>query len=104
MVRAEACSVRVDLVYCPRVAAVDVRTLDLPQDATVRDAVAQSGILSAHPQLDLAKLRVGIWGRRCRLDKVLRQGDRIEVYRALTVDPKEARRQRHAGQKAARSP
>jgi putative ubiquitin-RnfH superfamily antitoxin RatB of RatAB toxin-antitoxin module len=94
--------VRIVVVYCPRPGEVDIRELDVPAPLTVRDALAASGLLEAHPAIDLATQRVGIWGRRCRLDDSVREGDRIEVYRPLRVDPKEARRLRYRAQKAGR--
>jgi putative ubiquitin-RnfH superfamily antitoxin RatB of RatAB toxin-antitoxin module len=94
--------VRIVVVYCPRPGEVDIRELDVPAPLTVRDALAASGLLKAHPAIDLATQRVGIWGRRCRLEDSVREGDRIEVYRPLRVDPKEARRLRYRAQKAGR--
>jgi putative ubiquitin-RnfH superfamily antitoxin RatB of RatAB toxin-antitoxin module len=94
--------VRIVVVYCPRPGEVDIRELDVPAPLTVRDALAASGLLEAHPAIDLATQRVGIWGRRCRLEDSVREGDRIEVYRPLRVDPKEARRLRYRAQKAGR--
>ena len=93
---------RVEVVYCPRPGEADTRELDLPAPLTVRDAIDASGLLDAHPQIDLARQRVGIWGRRCRLEDSVREGDRIEVYRPLMVDPKEARRLRERAHKAGR--
>jgi putative ubiquitin-RnfH superfamily antitoxin RatB of RatAB toxin-antitoxin module len=94
--------VRIEVVYCARPGEADIRELDLPAPLTVRDALAASGLLEAHPRIDLARQRVGIWGRRCRLEDSVREGDRIEVYRPLSVDPKEARRLRYRAQKAGR--
>ncbi len=64
--------------------------LTLQADATVNDALLASSL--ADPRG--AQLSVGIWGRRASLGMRLRDGDRVEIYRALTVDPKEARRVR----------
>ena len=93
---------RIELVYCPQSGEADIRELDLPAPLTVRDALAASGLLEAHPGINMATQRVGIWGRRCRLEDSVREGDRIEVYRPLSVDPKEARRLRYQAQKAGR--
>ena len=70
--------------------------LALPQGATVADALAAAG-LSAQV---LSALAVGVWGRTVPLMQPLRDGDRVECCRALTVDPKVARRQRCARQGA----
>jgi putative ubiquitin-RnfH superfamily antitoxin RatB of RatAB toxin-antitoxin module len=88
--------VRIVVVYCPRPGEVDIRELDVPAPLTVRDALAASGLLEAHPAIDLATQR------GCRLEDSVREGDRIEVYRPLRVDPKEARRLRYRAQKAGR--
>jgi len=62
--------------------------------STVREAIDRSGLLAAHPELAGTDLRVGIWNHRATLDAVVRANDRIEIYRPLTADPKEARRRR----------
>lgn len=74
--------------------------VQLPAGATVRDALAASGWRDACPGQDLAQADVGIWGRRCALDHPVREGDRVEVYRPLRVDPKVARRERFRRQGA----
>ena len=60
--------------------------------ATIRDAILASGLLALEPALRDAPLDVGLWNHRARLDAPVSDGDRIEVYRPLTLDPKEARR------------
>lgn len=69
--------------------------LELAPGATVADALAASEVLRHHPELGPAPA-VGIHSRRARPDQLLRDGDRVEVYRPLTLDPKEARRRRAA--------
>jgi len=66
----------------------------VPPGSTVATAVRESGILGAFPHIDPATARVGIFGRRVSMNHVLRPGDRIEIYRELTADPKTARRAR----------
>lgn len=81
--------IEVELAYSPRAGEVLRRTLALPEGATVAQGLALSG-------WDLpADLRVGIWGRLCTPEATLRDRDRVELYRPLAVDPKEARRQRY---------
>ncbi len=63
-------------------------------DATVATALQESGLLERFPDIDLSVNKVGIFGKLCKLDTGLRSGDRIEVYRKLIADPKEARRKR----------
>lgn len=70
----------------------DATRVDVPPGATVRDALAASGIADRHPGIDLSRL--GVFGRRVDAETPLAEGDRVEVYRPLPLDPKEARRRR----------
>lgn len=93
----------VELVYCPAPGQVDHSRLQLPPGATVMQALQASGVLQRQG-LQPEGLRLGVWGRACEPGAVLREGDRVEIYRGLLVDPKEARRlryQKHRAQKAA---
>lgn len=65
-----------------------------PTGTTVAQAITSSGILLKHPELDIAKCKLGIFGKLTKADAVLRDRDRIEIYRPLIADPKEVRRQR----------
>ena len=91
---------RVEVAYSPRAREVDHVSLDLAEGSTVLHALRESRLLERHPEIDLAQVKVGVWGRVVPLSQGLRAGDRVEVYRALVVDPKEARRQRYRGQRA----
>ena len=62
--------------------------LDLPEHATVREAIEASGIPRAYPTLDLATQKVGIFGKLVALEARLEPGQRVEIYRAITADPK----------------
>lgn len=66
----------------------------LAEGATVEDAIRQSGVLDAFPEIDLAKNKVGIFSKLVKLDEKLRDKDRVEIYRPLIADPKEVRRKR----------
>ena len=68
-------------------------TVRLPVGATVADAIAQCGIAARHAETDLSELPTGIWGQIVDRTQRLRDGDRVEIYRKLTIDPREARRQ-----------
>jgi putative ubiquitin-RnfH superfamily antitoxin RatB of RatAB toxin-antitoxin module len=94
MARAEAPPLRIEVVYCPEHDGVDRTDLELAAGATVLDALRCSGVLERHADIDLARQTVGVWGRVGALDDALRDGDRVELYRPLRVDPKEARRLR----------
>ena len=66
----------------------------VPDGSTTRDAIVRSNILNDVPGLDLETLAVGIFARRVTLDCILETGDRVEIYRPLTMSPVEARRWR----------
>jgi putative ubiquitin-RnfH superfamily antitoxin RatB of RatAB toxin-antitoxin module len=72
----------------------DAVRLRLAPGATVADAVRASGILARHPQIDFAHSKLGVYGRLVAPQTRLADGDRVEVYRPLLIDPKEARRRR----------
>lgn len=62
--------------------------------ATLEDAIRASGILERFPEIDLRRHRLGVFGELARPDRVLECGDRVEIYRPLSADPKAARKQR----------
>lgn len=68
--------------------------LEVADDATVEDAIRQSGLLAKFPEIDLATAKVGIWNKATELTATLREKDRVEIYRSLIADPKEVRRKR----------
>lgn len=63
---------------------------------TVGQAIEASGILARYPDIDLTVNKVGVFGKLSKQDAVLNPGDRVEIYRALIADPKEARKKRAA--------
>lgn len=91
--------IRVELVY----ALPDeqkIFSFHLPEGATVRQGIEQSGILEKYPEIDLEKNKLGIFAKLTKPDAVLHDRDRIEIYRPLIADPKEVRKQRAAESKA----
>jgi putative ubiquitin-RnfH superfamily antitoxin RatB of RatAB toxin-antitoxin module len=66
----------------------------VPAGTTVADAIHASGMLDKYPEIDLDKNKLGIFGKLTKSDAVLRDKDRIEIYRPLIADPKEVRRKR----------
>jgi len=66
----------------------------VPAGTTVAEAVRASGVLDKHPEIDLAGSKLGIFGKLTKADAVVRDKDRIEIYRPLIADPKEVRRKR----------
>jgi len=71
--------------------------LDLDPGATVADAVRASGLVERFPEIDPTRGPFGIFSQRCDPGRELREGDRVEIYRPLRTDPKEARRRRARG-------
>lgn len=86
---------RIEVVYSPSARRVDVTSVELPAGATVEAALRGTGWWPAGALPP--GLAVGVWGRARALDQALREGDRVEVWRGLQVDPKEARRGRARG-------
>ncbi len=86
----------IELAYASAPRRVNTLALIVPAACTVDQALAASGWLREFPEL--ATLPVGIWNLKAARDAVLREGDRVEFYRALRVDPKVARRERFVGQ------
>ena len=83
----------VTVVYA-RPGEVHVLPTDVSAGATVEQAIVASGLLALVPDLKLVEAGAGIWNQPVALDAAVREGDRIEVYRPLQIDPKEARRVR----------
>lgn len=95
---ADADGIRVELAFSPAPREVELQPLTLPAGSSVLQALRACGWLERHPEIDPAQWVVGVWGRRVPLSQTLRDGDRLEVYRPLQVDPKEARRVRYRAQ------
>ena len=89
---------RIEVVYCRQPGQSDLVNLEMPPGATLADALRASGLLQRHA-LSEDGLYVGIWGRMQAATTPLRDQDRVEIYRPLQVDPKEARRQRYHRQR-----
>ncbi len=69
-------------------------TVAVDSGTTIEEAIAASGILSMHSEIDLTENKVGIWSRMAKLADKVNEGDRIEIYRPLIADPKEVRKRR----------
>jgi putative ubiquitin-RnfH superfamily antitoxin RatB of RatAB toxin-antitoxin module len=97
----DARRIQVSLVYAgpDRVFHAD---LELPLGAVVQDAIERSAIGNACPEVEILPDRIGVFARKVAFDTRLRDGDRVEIYRPLKIDPKEARRRRaRAGPRSA---
>jgi putative ubiquitin-RnfH superfamily antitoxin RatB of RatAB toxin-antitoxin module len=89
---------RVTVCYSPAPREVLEWTLEVADGASAREAILASGWARAFSGQDVQD--IGIWGRRCAPAHVVREGDRIEIYRPLQADPKVARRERFKKQGA----
>ena len=90
--------VHVEIVFSAAPRQIESVALALTPGSTVADAIRASGLIERNG-LAVEAVMCGVWGRRCELNRKLRDGDRVELYRALAVDPKQARRLRYKGQR-----
>jgi putative ubiquitin-RnfH superfamily antitoxin RatB of RatAB toxin-antitoxin module len=90
MLRIQVCYARPDSVF--------VQELSLAPGITVEQAIRASDLSAQEPDLDWKNAKVGVFGKLRPLEAMVRDGDRIEIYRPLTADPKDARRRRVAKQ------
>lgn len=91
---------QVTVVYSPAPCQVLELPVSLPPGSAVADALAASGVLRQYPEIDATDLLLGVWGRKAGAGQLLRDKDRVEIYRDLKVDPKVARRERFVKQGA----
>ena len=91
--------IQVEIVYARPDEQV-LEQLKVSADATVESVIHQSGFLERFPEIDLGSNKVGVFGKATPLSAKLTEGDRIEIYRPLIADPKEARKKRAAQGKA----
>ena len=85
--------VAVTVVYALRDRATEI-VMQLPECTTVADALERSGLAALHPEADIDRCPVGIFGKAVDRQTIVADGDRVEVYRPLVADPKEQRRRR----------
>lgn len=93
-------AIQVVVVYSPVAREVHEVALSLDEGSTVSQALHLSGLLKQFPEVELSQVTVGVWGRKAGPNQLLRNLDRVEVYRGLKVDPKVARRERFVKQGA----
>jgi len=74
--------------------------VEIPDGATIQDAINRSGVLKQFPEINLEQQKVGVFGKVSKLDAVLNDGDRVEIYRPITCDPKTVPRKAKAGEAA----
>jgi len=96
MTRASLISVQV-VFATPKVQVI--MDLALEEGASIAEAISASGLCTRFPEIDCENLQAGVWGKIRSRDDPLREGDRVEIYRELKADPKDARRSRASAQK-----
>jgi putative ubiquitin-RnfH superfamily antitoxin RatB of RatAB toxin-antitoxin module len=84
--------IRVEVVFATA-ERQELVALELDEGATVADAIDESGLRALFSQVDFDTLEAGIWGRVVEPTTVLGEGDRVELYRPLARDPRDARRE-----------
>jgi len=87
--------IHVEVCYAQR-DKQELVTVKLPPGATLQQALEASGLLAKYPQIDLKKNKFGIFAKLSKADALVRDRDRVEIYRPLIADPKEVRKQRAA--------
>lgn len=85
--------IKVEVVFALPETATSL-SVDVAEGSTAEQVVLQSGIVDKCPEINLSNLSLGIWNRTVKNHQVVKEGDRIEIYRPLIADPKAARRQR----------
>ena len=85
--------IEIEVAYAAAARQTVVR-LAVPPGCSLRQAVERSGLLPQYPEIDLETSRLGVFGRLRQPEEAVQAGDRVEIYRPLIADPKQARRQR----------
>ncbi|MCB1937174.1 MAG: RnfH family protein [Nitrosomonas sp.] len=88
-------SIEVEIAYALNTMQI-LKKIRVPKGTTLEKAVQLSGIMKQFPEIDLNKNRVGIFSKFSNRTTILEHNDRVEIYRSLLIDPKEARRLRVA--------
>jgi putative ubiquitin-RnfH superfamily antitoxin RatB of RatAB toxin-antitoxin module len=68
--------------------------LEVPDHSTVQEAITLSGVLKMYPEINLSQQKVGIFGKIATLGTLVKEGDRVEIYRPITADPQSVQRRR----------
>jgi len=85
--------IQVEVVYALK-EHQEIRQLQVDEGTTIEQVIQQSGLLNEYPEIDLNNNKVGIYNKVKPLTEVVRDGDRIEIYRPLIADPKEVRKRK----------
>ena len=89
--------IRVEVAYAS-VAEQVILTVEVEVGATVREVIERSGVLERFPEIVVGEMKVGVFSQVRVLTDLVKDGDRVEIYRGLMLDPKEARRVRAVGE------
>ena len=84
----------VEIAYADLAGHQYLESVEVPVGATIRGTIKRARLLDRFPGIDLAKNKVGIFGRVKSLDELVEPGERVEIYQALQIDPKQSRRDR----------
>jgi uncharacterized protein len=84
------CNIPIEIVYAG-FNQQTILSLEVSENTTVIKAIQQTSLLQQFPEIDLAKNKVGVFGKIVSLERILQAGDRIEIYRPLLIDPKQKR-------------
>lgn len=82
----------VELIYASDATTVFRAQVAFTDEMTIQAVIEQSGLMQAHPELERVDFKVGIYAQTKTVDDIVTEGDRVEIYRSLTIDPKDARR------------
>ena len=94
---------KITVAYSPAPRQVREWAVVVPEGSNTKQALLSCNVLAEFAELSEHALKLGIWGKRCSLTRLLVENDRIEIYRPLRVDPKVARRERFTSQGAKRA-
>ena len=75
----------------------ELLVVEVPDGSTVGEAIENSRLARQFPEIDMGDLQAGVWGRPVERDHIVREGDRVELYRSLELDPRDARRLKAGG-------
>ena len=92
-------TIKIEVIYA-LAQRQEIARLTLPEGSTAQQAIEASGFLQKFPEIDLSKNKLGVYAKLVKPDTILRDRDRVEIYRPLIADPKEVRKQRAAEGKA----
>ena len=85
---------KIEIAYASLKNKQFLQSYEVSACCNIKQAIEQSGILQQYPEINLGQNAVGVFGKRAELETILKPNDRVEIYRSLLIDPKQARRLR----------